>query len=137
MFDTHHSESKVVAVTQVVEKTITPDKITDLYGEIRKEVEKDIVEKLFFDTGELSGVVVVVRPESRNRSLDIWTSFKLNGKTYTYLHDNMDWEERMDISAGENRHSRLFDLLKSHYLAVLSKLFAEIAYRTVLLHEKI
>lgn len=136
MFDTHHSESKVVAVTQVVEKTITPDKVTDLYGEIRKEVEKDIVEKLFFDAGELSGIVVVVKPESRNRSLDIWTSFKLNGKTYTDLHDNMGWEERTDILFGENRHSKLFDLLKSHYLAVLSKLFAEKAYRTVSLHVK-
>ena len=45
MFDAHYykSESKVVAVTKEIEKTITPDKVTDMYDKVRAEVETAIL----------------------------------------------------------------------------------------------
>lgn len=86
MFDKHtyNSKTKVCPVTQVVEKSITPDRVTDMYDDVREEVEKSILRK-------------IVSPEIGARKISI--RFTLNGKEY--LKDKIVTDEASFVSDHE------------------------------------
>ena len=60
MLDSHYyrHESKVVAVTKETEKTISPDKVTEMYDAVREQALKDIVASLRVEENILNGIVV-------------------------------------------------------------------------------
>ena len=74
----YNSKSEVVAVTRVVEKSITPDKVTDMYDKVRAEVEDAIVKTYKVESAILNGFVFEVHYPTR----ELWTRFVLNGKDY-------------------------------------------------------
>lgn len=80
MFNTtvDNSKSEVVAVTKVVEKTITPDKVTDMYDKVREEVENTILRAYKVDDNDLHGIVFQVDYATRQ----LWTRFTLNGREH-------------------------------------------------------
>jgi len=76
---TTNFNSKVVAVTKEIEKTITPDKVTEIYDKVRDEVEKTIVQKIVVSNNIFSGVAVEIIDEASTMSHYVLTNFILNG----------------------------------------------------------
>lgn len=83
MFNTTIHESKVVAVTKEIEKTITPDKVTDMYDRVREEVERSIVRKMVLKGNEISVSAVLSRDPLTltDRVIGSWT---LNGEEHDF-----------------------------------------------------
>jgi hypothetical protein len=48
MFDSnvYKSETKVVAVTKEIEKTISPDKVTEMYDAVREQAERRPIRRM-------------------------------------------------------------------------------------------
>jgi len=113
MFDTinHKTETTVTPVTRVVEKTITPDKVSDMYKEVRAEVEKNIVQMVKIESNLLNGVAIELRNSHDTYARKIYTRFILNGKD----HVNTDFEDRPEIYTQE----QLFNKLADHYAQVV------------------
>lgn len=82
MFDRveYNSETKVCPITQVVEKSITPDKVTDLYKEVTKEVKKSIVQSIEVRGNLINGVAVEMKYNVNILNREIIISFILNGE---------------------------------------------------------
>lgn len=80
MFDRYESrtESKVVAVTKEIEKTISPDKVTEMYDKIRAEVEHDIIKTHVINTNIIKGMVIEVADRYETRTKKVYTAFNLN-----------------------------------------------------------
>lgn len=85
MFDKHvyQHESKVVAVTKEIEKTISPDKVVEMYNDIREELSRNILKKLVLRGNEFNGSCVAFSEPDR-LSVLIRGHFDLNGKPYTF-----------------------------------------------------
>ncbi len=85
MFDKHvyQSESKVVAVTKEIEKTISPDKVVEMYNDIREELGRNVVKKLVLRGNDFNGTCVAFSEPDR-MSIMIRGHFDLNGKPYTF-----------------------------------------------------
>lgn len=84
MFDhiEHRTESKVVAVTKEIEKTISPDKVTDMYTKVREQVEKDIIVAYRIENNELKGVVLVLNNQYDTMQKKLLGRYTLNGREY-------------------------------------------------------
>ena len=72
----------VTPVTRVVEKTISPDKVTEMYDAVRKEVEEDIIAKVLVQDNFMNGVVLYMENRFDTVSKIILTKFNINGKEY-------------------------------------------------------
>ena len=97
MFDQHvyKNESKVVAVTKEVEKTISPDKVVEMYNDIREELGRNILKRLVLRGNDFNGSLVAFSEKDRMAVL-IRGHFELNGKEYTFaIRQN---EEETDLS---------------------------------------
>lgn len=105
-------ESKVVAVTKEIEKTITPDKVTEMYDKVREEVEKNLIQKVEVQSNYLNGVIMEIGHEYHTGMKKIYTRFSLNGKDYI----ESSLEEGQEISSKEE----LFNKLQEHYSKVVS-----------------
>lgn len=84
MLDSNYykSETTVTPITQIIEKTITPDKVTDMYDAVRKEVEEDIITKVLVQDNFMNGVVLYMENRFDTASKIILTKFNINGKEY-------------------------------------------------------
>lgn len=84
MFNTtiHKHKSEVVAVTKEIEKTISPDKVTEMYDKIHEEVEKTILRKLVIESNFLNGVTMETQDRYDDRTRHIHLRFTLNGKEF-------------------------------------------------------
>lgn len=74
------SETKVVAVTKEIEKTISPDKVTEMYDAVRDEVEKTIIRAYSIESNLLNGIVIETEPRYETRETTYLLRFILNGK---------------------------------------------------------
>ncbi len=122
MFDrtTYKTESKVVAVTQQIEKTISPDKVTDMYDKVREQAEKDIIASLRVENNILNGVVVQIADQYDTATSRLYTRFQLNGKDYTDMYVVPTREARTMAD--------LYSKLEEHYTRVVQRsIFREIA----------
>lgn len=109
MFDrtTINHESKVVAITKEIEKTISPDKVTEMYDAVREEVENTIVRSYIVDSNMLKAVLLEVEPRYDRRTREGLLRFVLNGKEYierftlpeTYT-DAQKYQQVSDIYTG-------------------------------------
>lgn len=75
-------ESKVVAITKEIEKTISPDKVTEMYDAVREQVEKDIIRTIIVKDNNLNGVIMEVRDQLATLQKKILFKFTLNNKEY-------------------------------------------------------
>lgn len=69
-------------MTQVVEKTISPDKVTDMYDKVRQQVEKDVLRTIIVDDNECKGVAIELRDELLTMQKKLLYRFVLNGKEH-------------------------------------------------------
>jgi hypothetical protein len=113
MFDRHYykSESKVVAVTKEIEKTISPDKVTEMYDKVRAQAEHDVVASLRVDSNLLNGVVVQVADEYSTATSRVYTRFTLNGKEHEDMNVLAKWEVLSN--------NRMYEILSEHYARVV------------------
>lgn len=126
MFDStiNKHESQVVAVTRVVEKTITPDKVTEMYDKVKAEVERSIIASIKVEDNNLRGVVIQVINEHRNDTSAIITGFVLNGKEHVD-RSLVQTNEPVSVEVMLKR-------LKDHYINVLTVEIIKVSMNTVL-----
>lgn len=109
MFDRniYKSESKVVAVTKEIEKTISPDKVSEMYDVVREEVEKNIVRSIHIQSNLMEGAALEINRKYDTRTTDYIIRFVLNGEEEIYRGSFTDSEMLME--------SRLYNKIESVY----------------------
>lgn len=108
MFNTtiHQHESKVVAITKEIEKTISPDKVTEMYDAVREEVENNFIKSFHISSNQLGGVVVILKEDYNQMSVKFIARYQLNGKEYItkgYMPERNDFKDMV------------FDKIYEHY----------------------
>jgi len=83
MFNFSKVETKVCPVTQVIEKTITPDKVVEMYDHTEKVAITNIAKKHLFNENILKGVVIQRAIEGFEGTSIFHVSFILNGQQFT------------------------------------------------------
>lgn len=123
----NNHESKVVAITKEIEKTISPDKVTEMYDAIKEEVEETVIRRILVEGNYINGTILELRADHQNRLNRYITRFVLNGKEYIdkgFLQ--LDEEEMM------NTDSKLLDKLFENYKKVIgTHLLKEGAYQLI------
>jgi len=113
MFDSnvYKTETKVVAVTKEIEKTISPDKVTEMYDAVRAQAEKDVIASLRVEDNILNGVAVQIADQFDTATSHLYTRFTLNGDE----HSNQ-WiiPTREALNSGQ-----MYDKLTEHYARVV------------------
>jgi len=86
MFDTieevHKHTTMAVTKETIVEKAISPDKVTDMYSEVRKEVIKSIMQGAVVQNNTFNGVYAMTEPNFQDGTQQVFVRFTLNGKEY-------------------------------------------------------
>lgn len=111
MFNTTNYNSKVVAVTKEIEKTISPDKVVEMYDAIREQVENDVIRTVFVKDNKLSGVAIELHSDFAKFQRKILYRFTLNGKEYL----KTDFEVEENLSEEKVAH-----MLYEHYRDTLA-----------------
>ena len=91
MFNSSKVETKVCPVTQVIEKTITPDKVVEMYDKVREEEAKAVAKRYIFSDNILNGFILE-KNETAFCTRRLHIGFTLNGKmieTEVALHDGV------------------------------------------------
>jgi hypothetical protein len=109
MFNTtiHKHESKVVAITKEIEKTISPDKVTEMYDAVKEEVENSIVKAFRVESNQMTGVAVIFNERYTDMTKRFVARYTLNGKEYIvkdYITDHID-----------TRESEVYEKMYEHY----------------------
>lgn len=117
MLDTHlyNFESKVVAVTKEIEKSVSPDKVAEIYKDSKETAENQVVKAIYVDGNSFHGVVVEMARNHSDRTKRIYTKFILNSEEhiqYTDVTDDMTNEQMVD---------KLFDDYKAKIATKLVK----------------
>ncbi len=115
MFDTTklNFESKVVEVTKEIEKTISPDKVTEMYDKVKEEVEKSIVKSIWIKDNKMEGVTIEFIDNFMNGQRRVRGRFLLNGKEYLL-------DEEIPEKATLISESELADKLFEYYKTVVA-----------------
>lgn len=108
----YKSETVVTPVTRVVEKTVTPDKVVEMYDQSKKEAEMKVVRSFVIEGNQLNGVVVQFSESYEQTKTFVITAFTLNGKEYT---EKFALEDKFVFDA-----AGAFSLLKKHFTDVVS-----------------
>jgi hypothetical protein len=121
MFNSYNykTESKVVAVTKEIEKTITPDKVTEMYDKVKDEVEKSFVRAFRIETDILNGIVVEFADKLDTMQRMTYTRFILNGKEYIAKDIHRSFEA---LSDGE-----LYEVFSKHLRSEISNQIIKVA----------
>jgi hypothetical protein len=114
MFDNiqHKTQSTVVAVTRVVEKTISPDKVSEMYDSIREEVESNLIRQHHIKSDKINGVIAQFKHNACTSQRVLKTRFIINGEE-VLLTDLVQSGE--DLSEGE-----MYEVFRNHYARSVS-----------------
>lgn len=96
MFDrniVHKTETAVTPVTRIIEQSITPDKVTEMYDKVEKEVESQNLRRVFISNNIVEGAGAIIEDPSSNRAVYL-LKYKINGKEFTREHV-FGWAEHM------------------------------------------
>jgi hypothetical protein len=107
-------ESKVVPVTKEIEKTITPDEVTEMYDKVRTQAEHDVIASLRVDSNLLNGVVVQIIDEFSTNTSRLYIRFKINDHEYS---DTITLEKARALTP-----EQMYEKLMQHYLDQLTKI---------------
>lgn len=115
MFNKYITENntRVTPVTRVIEKTITPNKVTEMYDKVRAQAERDMIQVFKIQSNTLNGVVLELHNQYDTLTKKIMTRFSLNGKEYidTFVDD---------INALSLTKEGAFKKLAAHYEKVVA-----------------
>lgn len=116
MFDRieHKTESTVVAVTKEIEKTISPDKVTEMYDKVRDEVLKTILRTYTFETDTIKGAVVEYVNQLDRAGTKYYARYELNDKEYV-IEGELQMEERA------NSAYSIIEKIHQHYAKEVAK----------------
>lgn len=106
----YKTESKVVAVTKEIEKTISPDKVTEMYDVIKEEIENNIVRKVIINNTQYEGSIVIYKNQD-DFTDKVITRFILNGKEYI---------DKTNIGGVELDKLDNYEEMKKHFIDVVS-----------------
>ena len=89
MFDRHIRQwdtytSKVVAVTKEIERTISPDKVTEMYDAVKEQVQKDMIRAYKIETDQINWIVMEYWDEHCAGQKVIVVKFTLNWKEFIF-----------------------------------------------------
>ena len=107
----YKTETIVTPVTRVVEKSITPDRVSEMYDKVRSEVELNLIQIIKIESNTLRGVVVEFTNSYDTATKTVLTKFLLNGEEHVDRR-TMTIEE---VLTQENA----FDVLAEHYKKVV------------------
>lgn len=121
MFDsiTHTTETRVTPITQVVEKSITPDKVVEMYDKVKEEVEKKMLRSFVIEGNQMNGVVIEIENDYGQDIHKVLSRFNLNGVEYlrTFIL------KREEILYDHNA----YQFFKDHFIDVVSNELLKIA----------
>jgi hypothetical protein len=123
MFDRttiHKTESKVVAVTKEIEKTITPDKVTEMYDAVRDEVEKSIIRCVVIADNSLNGSAIEMEERYDTSTHVILLRLTLNGSEHI-SRETLEREALMN-------EAKLYERLRDFYVRTVAD---EVMRRTI------
>ncbi len=76
------SETKVCPVTRVIEKTITPNKVTEMYDTVREEVINSILRTVVIKDNRMEGVLIEYQDTFADMQRKWRGRFTINNKEY-------------------------------------------------------
>lgn len=76
----HYHEHTIAAVTRVVEKTISPDKMTEIYSEVKKEVEKSIIGVYKIKGVNIEAIGAIMKYDANTIQKKYLIRYNLNGE---------------------------------------------------------
>jgi len=93
MFNSYNikHESKVVAITKEIEKTISPDRVTEMYDAVREQAENDILRTIIVKDNQMNGIIVEYSTDISTNQKKVMYRFTLNGKE-TIAKETLDRE---------------------------------------------
>lgn len=110
MFNTtnYNHESKVVAITKEIEKTISPDKVSEMYDAVKEEVTANILRAYAFESNNMHAAAIIIEPRYDTRTKEYALRFTLNGTEHI---DRGILPE--DVTYSESRmFEKVFDVYK-------------------------
>jgi len=120
----YNYESKVIAITKEIEKSITPDKVVEMYDVIKEEVEKNIIKKLRIESNLLKGVAIL-KKDIDTQTKTISTHFNLNETDYF-----RDYIIRDDCIVAEGS-DLIVEKLKKHYSDIVGVELIKETFKTI------
>lgn len=122
----HSHKAVVTPVTKEIHhKSITPDKVTEMYKEVRKEVEAEFVRGFAISSNHLHGTVVQINRSHEHGRRVIYTRFVLNGEECIDKNEEFDSDGTLLTEA-----DALHKLIKHYKTVVGEELLKDVA-RTV------
>lgn len=121
---TYKSESKVVAVTKEIEKTISPDKVTEMYDAIREEVENSVVRAISIQDNVFKGVLVEFSANPMRNTKVLRGRFTLNGEEFL-LKEDLEF-------VGELTEEQLANRLYTYYKEILANQLMKESIRPIM-----
>lgn len=95
----------MVAVTKEIEKTISPDKVTEMYDKVHEEIEEHIIRSYVIESGYINAAVMMVEPRYDTRTKSFVLRFELNG--IEHIH-----RDSIDEFVGEDQ---IFEKVRGFY----------------------
>lgn len=128
MFNTTIHNSKVVAVTKEIEKTISPDKVVEMYDTVREEVEEKILRSVHISSNVMDAVAIEIQPRYDVRTTDYAIRFTLNGSEHisrgTFNEQEMHVENRMHEKVWEIYNRAITTALMKDTIREMTTIFS-------------
>lgn len=113
------NETRVTPVTRVIEKSISPDKVVEMYDKTEEEVRKHLIRKIVIQDNSFNGNITLWKNPA-NMVQEIVVHFTLNGKE----HQGRD---QFPFHAFITNEDFLNSMLKAIQNAVAKELFEKLA----------
>ena len=116
MFDTtvHKTETRVTPVTRIIEQSISPDKVTEVYELVRQEVIGQMIEAYTITSNTLNAVIIEAYEDMNDKIIVYNYGFELNGEKY---HGKIKHEPRFS----ESSHALVNEVFEKFYSVIVSK----------------
>lgn len=122
----YNTETKVVAVTKEIEKTITPDKVTEMYDSVKEQVKSDLIRAFTFKSNSLEGTVMMFSDDVATAVTRYKAGYKLNGEMFE-IDGVLNREDKLGIDS-------IITKVVNHYSkTIASRLIQETAQQHELL----
>jgi hypothetical protein len=121
----NNTETKVLNVDKetIIEKTISPDKVVDMYNDVLEKAEKTISRRILIKENNINVSVVEFQPLSDTNGYSYIIRFNLNGKEYIFKKI-VDSFERQTLSEGE-----ILALILEYYTQEVTKILQKALFK--------
>lgn len=80
-------DTVVTPITRVIEKTVSPDKIAEIYAEVYKEAEKNILRKYLIKTNMWEFVVIERMTDGSCKRVELVAMIVINNIEVQFTHE--------------------------------------------------